>query len=502
MNSERGIALNHHHHRDRKWLRYGLPFNAKDFQEIQTLSHLHSFSLTRQTLSRWEHHSSPQQQVDLPSLDTDDNSIQDFEIEYIPLEEVTSSNALSIPTSEKILLRLESRREHRSIFNAMALVNFLQRSTREDIRLVLLIDADFSFPSEFHKYIDERAPNTEYYTNLSEIPWIDTKINLSVEGFQGKDIMKIFEMMNRIHSCKLEIYPTCQELNSSIFDTERKLIDMLETFYMSFNYNFLDWSSALAAFHRHDTISLEYDETTLFKIKEVLDDEIQFSLAGIHYTWEPNELTIHRFGPEFGEFLLSLLGNSSTSKNGTIFVPTILSDENPGNTFSPALFSNDSTSIFMHEIKNLGQINSKGGKFPDLFACHRTSENGIQYSIVDAKGRFGFSKEKKYRKFYQRKSNLSKYSIGLQGFPVSIICAQFFAHDDPSSLTDSPPSLDIFLQCQSNGFTLKIFDLNAPCWTQGVTIQQMKDFLFDEITHPENEQWRFENWLESKTLQP
>ena len=139
------------------------------------------------------------------------------------------------------------------------------------------------------------------------------------------------------------------------------------------------------------------------------------------------------------------------------------------------------------------------GKFPDLFACHRILENDIRYSIVDAKGRFGFAKEKQYSDYYSSsKGNLSKYSIGLQGFPVSIICAQFFAHDDPSSLPDSVPSLDIFLECRNNGFTLKIFDLNAPCWEQGVTIEQLREFLFDEVLHPEKENWRFENWLQSK----
>jgi hypothetical protein len=154
--------------------------------------------------------------------------------------------------------------------------------------------------------------------------------------------------------------------------------------------------------------------------------------------------------------------------------------------------------LFLHEDERLGQRHTMG-KFPDLFACHRISENDIRYSIVDAKGRFGFAKEKQYSDYYSSsKGNLSKYSIGLQGFPVSIICAQFFAHYDPSSLSDSVPSLDIFLECRNNGFTLKIFDLNAPCWEQGVTIEQLREFLFDEVLHPEKENWRFENWLQSK----
>jgi len=497
-----GISLNSHHQRERKWLRYGLPFDSNTSYEIKTMFHLHSFSNIQEPTLRWERQVFlQQQQSDIPSLDGHDYSSEHFETEHIPLEKLTSSNTQTPTDFNRIVMRIESRREYRSIFNVMYLVNHLQRSEREDIRLVLFIDADFNFPSEFHKYIHERAPNTEFYTNMSRIQWIDAKIHLSVEGFQGKDIMKILEMMNRIDSCELEFHPTCQELTSSIFDTETEIIDMLEAFYMSFNYGFTDWQSALAVFHRLDANTVIYDETTLFQIKEILDDEIQFSLADIDYTWapvEPLNTVYHGFGPEFGEFLLSLVGHV-VSKNDEIFTPQILSDKNPENSCLTALFSNDSYSLFMNEIKSLGQGGNMGGKFPDLFACHRISDNKFQYSIVDAKGRFGLATEEEYSNYYSPpKGSLSKYSIGLQGFPVSIICAQFFAHDDPSSLPDSVPSLDIFLECRNNGFTLKIFDLNAPCWEQGVTIKQLREFLFDEVLHPEKESWRFENWLQSK----
>ena len=497
-----GISLNSHHQRERKWLRYGLPFDSNTSYEIKTMFHLHSFSNTKEPTLRWERQVFlQQQQSDIPSLDGLSYSAEDVETEHIPLEKLTSSNTQTPMGFNRIVMRIESRREYRSIFNVMYLVNHLQRSEREDIRLVLLIDADFSFPSEFHKYIHERAPNSDFYTNLSEIQWIDAKIHLSVEGFQGRDLMKILEMMNGIDSCELEFHSTCQELTSSIFGTEPKMIDMLEAFFISFNYGFTDWQSALAVFHRLDANTVTYDETTLFQIKEILDDKIQFSLADIDYTWEPMEPpnpVFHRFGPELGEFLLSLVGHV-VSKSDEIFTPQIISKENPGNSCMPALFSNDSCSIFMHEVKSLGQVGSMRGKYPDLFACHRVSENKFQYSIVDAKGRFGLATEEQYSNYYSpTKGSLSKYSIGLQGFPVSIICAQFFAHDDPSSLSDSVPSLDIFLQCKNNGFTLKIFDLNAPCWKQGITIEQLREFLFDEVSHPEKENWRFENWLQSK----
>jgi hypothetical protein len=122
---------------------------------------------------------------------------------------------------------------------------------------------------------------------------------------------------------------------------------------------------------------------------------------------------------------------------------------------------------------------------------------GFIKNLVTLETQSLYKETQKYSKFFRSdKGNLSKYRIGLQGFPVEVTCVQFFG---PSVNDNSPPNLDIFLQCRDSGFILKVFDLSAPRWIQGVTLKQMKDFLFEEVREPEKEEWRFEVWLKSNS---
>lgn len=496
---DKGIPLNPHHLRERKWLRHGIPFDSGgEVKDLLSISHIHSFSVSNKR-NCWNHQLSLGQEVGLIPLEHKQISSQDLDVVYISLEEATTPRKKSPLITEKMVLRLESRRELRSMYNAIMNVNRLHSSLRKDVHLCLLIDEDFKLHPGFYNYVLDKTPETEFVVASSKIDWTDSKIHFSVEGFQGKNIIQLFTEPRRISETDVSFYSTSQELTTSVLINETNLSEDLLSFFLVFNHHFEDWGSARTTYYGENTKSMVFnDSKTVFRIIEILDSEIRFSLAGIRYTWTVKVKPEYNFGPEFAELILSLLGHISPSNESTVFTPTILSDSQAENIPLSSHFLGDSHSLFLHEADRLGQRSTKG-KFPDLFACHRVSANDLRYSIVDAKGRFGFATEKQYSTYYSStKGNLSKYSIGLQGFPVSIICAQFFAHDDPSSLSDSVPSLDIFLQCKNSGFTLKIFDLNAPCWEQGVTIEQLREFLFDEVLHPEKENWRFENWLQSK----
>lgn len=499
VSPNKGIPLNPHHLRERKWLRYGIPFDpGGEVKDLHSTSYIHSFSVSNKR-NRWNHQLSLGQQVGLNPLEIEEISSRDLVLAYIPLEEATTPRKKSPLITEKMVLRLESRRELRSMYNAIMNVNRLHSSLRKDVHLCLLIDEDFKLHPGFYNYVLDKTPETEFVVASSKIDWTDFKIHFSVEGFQGKNIIQIFTEPRRISVTDVTFYSTSQELTTSVLTNETELSEDLLSFFLVFNHHFEDWESARTTYYGENTKSMVFNEAkTVFRIIEILDKEIRFSLAGIQYTWTVKVKPEYNFGPEFAELILSLLGHIPPSKESDMFTPTILSDSQDGNKSLEPNFIGESHSLFLQEAERLGQ-RSTMGKFPDLFACHKGSEKDIRYSIVDAKGRFGFANKKQYSNYYSSsKGNLSKYSIGLQGFPVSIICAQFFAHDDPSSLSDSVPSLDIFLQCKNNGFTLKIFDLNAPCWEQGVTIEQLREFLFDEVLHPEKENWRFENWLQSK----
>ena len=494
---KKGIPFNPHHLRERKWLRYGTPFDSgDDVEDLKSIFHIHSFAVSNKA-NRWNHQLSLEQQVGLAPLEIE--AISYLDLAYIPLEEAINPRKKSPLIPEKMVLRLETRRELRSIYNAIMNVNRLHRSLRNDVHLCLLVDEDFKLHPGFYNYVLDKTPETEFVVASSKIDWTDFKIHFSVEGFQGKNLIQLFTEHRRISVSDVTFYSTSRDLTTSVLTNSSDISEDLLSFFLVFNHHFEDWESARATFYGENTKSMVFNEAkTVFRIIEILDNEIRFSLSGIQYTWTVKVKPELNFGPEFAELILSLLGHISPSNESAVFTPTILSNSQAENIPFSSHFLGDSHSLFLHEDERLGQRHTMG-KFPDLFACHRISENDIRYSIVDAKGRFGFAKEKQYSDYYSSsKGNLSKYSIGLQGFPVSIICAQFFAHYDPSSLSDSVPSLDIFLECRNNGFTLKIFDLNAPCWEQGVTIKQLREFLFDEVLHPEKENWRFENWLQSK----
>ena len=499
VSKNKGIALNPHHLRERKWLRYGLPFDSRGkVEDLLSISHIHSF-LVSNKVNLWNHQLSLGPQVVLAPLESKNISALDLDIAYIPLEEATTHRKILPLITEKMVLRLESRRELRSMYNVIMNVNRLHSSLRKDVQLCLLVDEDFNIHPDFYNYVLDKSPDTEFVVASSRIDWTEFKIHFSVEGFQGKNLIQLFTEPRRISVNDVTFYSTSQDLTTSVLINETELSEDLLSFFLVFNHHFEDWGSARTTYCGKNTKSVVFNEAkTVFRIIEILDTEIRFSLAGIQYTWTVKDKPEKNFGPEFAELILSLLGHISPSNESAMFTPTVISNSQGENIPLSSHFLGDSHSLFLHEADRLGQRNANG-KFPDLFACHRVSENDIRYSIVDAKGRFGLATEEQYSDYYSSsRGNLSKYSIGLQGFPVSIICAQFFAHDDPSSLSNSVPSLEIFLQCKNNGFTLKIFDLNAPCWEQGVTIEQLREFLFDEVLHPEKESWRFENWHQSK----
>lgn len=489
----KGISQNNHNIRERKWLRSGIPFIFLKTHEVLTLNHLHRFSKPSDK-HQWSHESSPHNPPISPSVESP--TIQNHDLNPISHEDISAELSQNQKTSQIILIRLETRREVRSLYKAMSYAIYLQQSKKTTIQLNILIDLDFQIPRGFYDFMLENAPNTAYLAEIPKDYFNHVRIFWDLEGFQGKDIVPILGELVLNKQSLITFYPNQREIIHETFNTIIDAEYLLHIFFLCFNHHFTDWGSASKVFFGdNDVLPLLFDENkTVFKLVETDEKGISFSINESSYRWESDNF-FHDFGPQFCELLLSLLGHLYPTDNITIFTPLMLS----GSPFkSKSLsFKGEKDSLYLAEEQNLGQKNHNHGKFPDMFGCKRDSDSNLEYHIFDVKGQWDYKELEKYSKFFRSKpGNLSKYRIGLQGFPIEVTCVQFFG---PSVNDNSPPDLDIFLQCRDSGFTLKVFDLSAPCWGDGVTLKQMKDFLFEEVREPEKEEWRFEVWLESNS---
>jgi uncharacterized protein (DUF1330 family) len=493
----KGIVKNNHNMRERKWLQFGNPFTlSEEIYEVQTLTHSHRFSKPLGE-HQWAHESSPHNPPVLASVESP--TIPIHNLNSISHEDIRTDISQNQKTSQIILIRLETRREFRSLYKAMSYAIYLQQSKKTAIQLNILIDLDFKIPRGFYDFMLEKAPNTAYIVEIPKNYFNNVEIFWDLEGFQGKDILPILDKLVLNKQSFITFYPNQREwiIIHEIFNTAIDARVLLHIFFLCFNHHFTDWESASKVFFGDNDVGkageqkIRFNEKeTVFKLLKTDEKGIDFSINESSYRWESDKIGLD-FGPQFCELLLSLLGHLDSTKDIATFTPLMLSFD--GENIS---FKGENDSLYLTEEQNLGQ-NISNGRTPDMFGCKRDSHSNIELHIFDAKGQFSYMEIKKYRKFFRSDiGNLSKYRIGLQGFPVEVTCVQFFG---PSANDNLPPNLDIFLQCRDSGFTLKIFDLSAPCWIQGVTLKQMKDFLFEEVREPEKEEWRFEVWLKNNS---
>ena len=492
----KGISQNNHNIRERKWLRYGIPFIFLKTHEVQTLTHLHRFSKPSDN-HQWTHESSSHNPLVLPPVESP--TIPNNDLNYISHEDIRTNIYQNQKKSQIILIRLETRREVRSLYKAMSYAIYLQQSEKTAIQLNILIDLDFKIPRGFYDFMLEHAPNTAYIVEMPKDYFNNVEIFWDLEGFQGKDILPILDKIVLNKQLFITFYPNQREwiIIHEIFHTAIYAKYLLHIFFLCFNHHFTDWESASKVFFGDNDVGkageqkIRFNEKeTVFKLLKNDQKGIDFSINESSYRWESDKIFLD-FGPQFCELLLSLLGHLDSTKDIATFTPLMLSFD--GENIS---FKGENNSLYLTEEQNLGQKTSNG-RTPDMFGCKRDPDSNNKFHIFDAKGQFSYKETQKYSKFFRSdKGNLSKYRIGLQGFPVEVTCVQFFG---PSVNDNSPPNLDIFLQCRDSGFILKVFDLSAPRWIQGVTLKQMKDFLFEEVREPEKEEWRFEVWLKSNS---